>query len=96
MFSAVYHGDSCGLEQLAALQAAALAAWRNQSAKRAHSLRLKVSILRVERGKQLCERISDKHKPFAHASAEAAKLALHRATLTLSPLGILLFVASLE
>jgi hypothetical protein len=80
MFIAVYHGDSCGLEQLATLQTATLAAWRNQSAKRAHSLRLKVSILRVERGEQLCERISDKHKPFAHASPEAAKLGLHRPT----------------
>jgi hypothetical protein len=55
----IYHVVLRWSERLAAFQAAGLVSWGNQSAKRAHPLASKVSVLWLERRKQLREPISE-------------------------------------
>lgn len=70
------------LERLAAFQAARLAARCDQSAKRAHPLRSRCSVIRLERRKQLGEPICHESKPSTQAIAEPTNIGFHRSTFT--------------
>jgi len=78
------NGPLSWFERLAAFQARALVAWRDQSAKWAHSLRADLPCL------ELRKQIGNDGQPAAETVAERTN-GLHRSTFALSPMGQELF-----